>query len=267
MNRRFSEIMLGLFLLVFGISALAGGGEGSFFMTMLVLGGIYMLVRQYEGGRLPWENRETDRQPRRRVAPPEEMESSGSRERIYAHALRAMEAADLDPETANVLVTDIGLMTFKDEGDPEVIRTQPVLDDIDYIQPFVQIRVPTRAIGLIRFEIIDSDGQVLFIHEDRHQLERGRNLISPASRLPIHDAHALYGDWELRITADGMLLAEHKFEWEESTTKAVRRHLTEDGEISSELRAAMAENRLQKLSLDDLLSDQDDGEALSQQRR
>ena len=48
-NRRFSEIMLGLFLLFLGASALVEGGNA--FMTILVLAGIFMLVRQFENGR------------------------------------------------------------------------------------------------------------------------------------------------------------------------------------------------------------------------
>jgi hypothetical protein len=37
----------------------------------------------------------------------------------------------------------------------------------------------------------------------------------------------------------------------------IRRHVREDGELSNEVRAMMAENRLQRMSLDELLSDQD----------
>ena len=40
-------------------------------------------------------------------------------------------------------------------------------------------------------------------------------------------------------------------------SKTIRRHLTEDGELSGEVRAMMAENRLQRMSLDDLLEEQD----------
>ena len=273
-NRRFSEVGLGLLFLFLGLVAL---GEGSFFMTLLVLAGIYMLVRQFEGGRMPWESvDEAERYiPRRRgqAQPDDDLEFSdyeeaASRERIYAHAIRAVEEAGLDPETAKVLTTDIGVMAFKDDSEPMIYRSRPVLDDIDYLQPFVQLRLPQKAIGRIRFEIVDSDGQVLFVHEDRHQLERGRNLISPAARLPIHDAQAMYEEWELRVSADGVPLASHHFSWQESATKVVRRHLSEDGEISTELRATMAENRLQKMSLDDLLLDQEDeSENQKQQRR
>jgi hypothetical protein len=76
----------------------------------------------------------------------------------------------------------------------------------------------------------------------------------------------MHGAWQLRVTADSLPLATHTFEWQESESKAIRRHLTDDGEISSGLRVALAENRLQKMSLDELLSYQDDGTGQNQQQ-
>lgn len=268
-DRRYKEIAVGIVLLVIGLAAL-GGTTGGFFTTMLVLLGIYLLVRQFEGGRLPWDS---GAEIGARRAPDDapldygEYDENAGRERIYRHALEAVKEAGLDPETSKVLATDIGLMVYKEDQEPMIFRTRPVMDDVDYIQPFVQLRLPTKAVGLIRFEIVDADGQVLFVHEDRQQLERGRNLVMPAARLPIHDAQAMHEDWELRVSADGMLLATHYFEWQESTTRVVRRHLSEDGEISSELKAAVAENRLSSLSLDDLLGDQEDDSETSQRQQ
>jgi hypothetical protein len=164
-----------------------------------------------------------------------------------------------------VLPVDIGVMAFSSSDDPVIYRTASVPDDIDYVQPYVQLRLPTRAVGRIRFELIDSDGQVLFIHEDRYELKAGMNLITPSARLPIHDAHAMTGDWRLHVSADGVPIADHHFAWEESASRLIRRHLSEDGEISNEIRAMMAENRLEQMSLDDLLSDQQDDGAAKRQ--
>jgi len=49
----------------------------------------------------------------------------------------------------------------------------------------------------------------------------------------------------------------------------MRRHINADGELSNEIRVMMAENRLGKLSLDDLLAEQEDEDQLppQQQRR
>ncbi len=258
--------MLGLFLLFLGASALIEGG--SVFMTFLVLAGIFMLVRQFESGRrntgAMTSSRRRDREAVQSL-PPEDRESA--QRRIYRNALEAVEAAGHDPETVRVLTTDIGVMAFKGDLDPVVYRTRDVPDDVDYIQPYVQLRLPTKAVGRIRFEILDADGQSLFIHEEHHQFERGRNLITPAARLPVHDAQPMDAEWELRVSADGMLLAVHHFGWQETTTKVVRRHLSEDGEISNELRAAMAESRLGDMSLDELLDLQDDEETSQTQQQ
>lgn len=264
-NRRFTEIIVGLFLLMFGVSGLFEGGNP--FLILLVLAGVYMLFRQFQA------NREASSVSIPRRSYPirdlvEDIDEQTGKERIYRHALQAVKEAGLDPDQTRVLVTDIGFMAFKGDQDAMVHRSRPIPDDVNYIQPFVQLRVPTKAVGRIRFEIVDSDGQVLFVREENHQLERGRNLITPAARLPIHDAQAMHNAWELRISADGVPLAAHFFDWEETSVRAVRRHLTEDGEITDELRTALATNRLEKISLDDLLADQEeDSENESQQRR
>lgn len=198
--------------------------------------------------------------------PGDELRKSGA-EKVYAHALRAAERAGLNPDQMRVLPVDLGFMVFRADQDPEVFRTQPLPDEADYIQPFVQLRLPTRAVGRIKFEIVESDGRTVFVHEDIHELERGRNLITPTARLPIHDAHPMHRDWQLRVSADGLPLAVLGFSWEESGSRLIRKHITADGEISNELRATLAENRLGKLSLDELLDAQQDEEPKRRSRQ
>lgn len=176
---------------------------------------------------------------------------------VHQHALGAVRRAGLDAERLKVLPVDIGMMAFKEDNDPVIHRTWPVSDDNDYVQPFVQLRVPQVAIGQIRFELVDRYDQQVFVHEDNYQLERGRNLVIPTARLPLHDEQSLEGGWELHVYADGMLLASHPFDWENSESPDFERHIGEDGEINSELRAVLADNRLGEMSLDDLLAYQD----------
>lgn len=260
------QILAGIFLLLLGLSTLAG--EPIIGLLVMALGG-WLMWKQINStsseSTLSSQSFDDD-------ATDNSYESYAPRqtgtEKVYAHALRAVEQAGLNPDTAQVLPVDLGVMVFQGDNDPVVYRTQPIPDDADYIQPFVQLRLPTRAVGRVKFEIIDSDGQVIFIHEDVSNLERGRNLVTPSARLPIHDAHAMLGSWQVRISADGMPLAVHKFQWAETNTRAFRRHITADGELSNELRASLAENRLGKMSLDELLSFQDgDEEPPRQQRR
>jgi len=260
------QVLGGIFLLLFGLSTLSG--EAGIGLILMALGG-WLLWKQLnsnvDGSAL--YNQRTDDDSDYDAEDDYALRQTGT-EKVYAHALRAVEQAGLNPDTAQVLPVDLGVMVFQGDNDPVVFRTQPIPDDADYIQPFVQLRLPTRAVGRIKFEIIDSDGQVVFIHEDVNNLERGRNLVTPSARLPIHDAHAMLGDWQVRISADGMPLAIHKFMWQETNTRAIRRHITADGELSNELRASLAENRLGKMSLDELLSFQDgDEEPQRQQRR
>ena len=261
-NRLSSEIIAGLVLLAIGLSAL---GADFFPAILLVLLGGYFLWRQFEtapraasrddGYAADYDDHDyADQRP------------SGA-EQVYAHALQAAERAGLDPSQAPVIPVDIGVMAFRGDQTPGVFRTRPVPDDVDYIQPFVQVRLPTRARGRIKFEILDSNGQRLFVHEDFYQLEHGRNLITPTARLPIHDAQAMHRDWRLRVTADGLPLAEHAFRWQDTDLSVVRRHLTEDGEISTELRTALSESRLGELSLDELLADQETPDAERRRQR
>lgn len=259
------QILGGIFLLLFGLSALPG--EAAIGLILMAIGG-WLLWKQMNASTdvsTGFNQRydDTDYDVDEDYTP----RQTGT-EKVYAHALRAVEQAGLNPDIAQVLPVDLGVMVFQGDNDPVVYRTQPIPDDADYIQPFVQLRLPTRAVGRIKFEIIDSDGQVIFIHEDVNNLERGRNLVTPAARLPIHDAQAMLGNWQVRISADGMPLAVHKFMWAETNTRAIRRHITADGELSNELRASLAENRLGKMSLDELLSFQDgDEEPQARQQR
>ncbi len=263
-NSRFWKVMAALFILLLISSA---ASEAVPALILMGLGG-FLLWRQYENNPgAPFRGSEATPQYEYDFDDtPSEVRKSGA-EKVYAHALKAVERAGLNPDEVRVLPVDIGVMAFKGDQDPVVYRTQPIFDDVDYIQPFVQLRLPMKATGRIKFEILDSDGQVLFIHEENHQLERGRNLVTPAARLPIHDAQVMFKDWRLRISADGMPLATHTFGWQESDTRRVRRHLNEDGEISNELRAIVAENRLQKMSLDELLAYQDGDEEAQRRQR
>lgn len=270
LDRRFTEVMVGLILIIAGLSAVVGDSTIS-----LVLGviGLYLLARQFDRGTFSPRRsvdearfgREDDGDEYAEHVPAQPAQPRA--DQVYAHALDAVRRAGLDPAETHVLPVDIGVMTFSGDQEPTIFRTRPVLDDIDYLQPFVQLRLPTRAHGRVRFEIIDSDGQTLFIHEDDHEFERGRNLVTPAARLPIHDAQAMHGDWHLRVSADGVLIAEHDFGWEESTSTVIRRHLREDGELSSEVRAMVAESRLQRMSLDELLSEQGEADASTSEPR
>ena len=183
---------------------------------------------------------------------------ASAEQRVYRHALDSVMRAGLNPDETEVLAVDIGLLTTQGDSGPQVYRTWSLPDDIDYIQPFVQLRVPMEAVGNIRFEILDARGAPVYIHEDGFQLRRGRNFLTPNTRMPLHDQMELDGKWTLRIVADGVDIAEHHFEYAEATSASIRRHMGEDGEINAEMQAAIGESHPGKMSLDALLAFQDD---------
>jgi hypothetical protein len=198
--------------------------------------------------------------PRQPPPPPEETAPADAQTRLpdgrraYAHAINAARAAGLDLR-AQALPVDLGFMAFSG-GERTLYRSIPPADDAEFLQPFIVLQLATRASGRLRFEIIDPDGQRLFVHEDQHALKPGANLISPAARLRILPSHHLAGRWELRISADGVPLATHAFIWRESRATLLRRTLREDGELHQEARQRLLdESRVQRLTLDDLLAE------------
>jgi len=261
-NNNRNTLLLAFVLLLLGAMALIDNVG----MVVMILIGLLFLVRQFDQQQLnaaisnssypdedEWEEVET--RPRQVQSEP-----------VYRHALESVARAGLNPDEVKVLAVDVGTIAFTPNGEQQVFRTWSLPDDIDYLQPFVQLRVPMNADGMIKFEILDGNGETVFAHEDTHHLQRGRNFISPTARLPIHDERYMDGGWQLRVSADGVLLSVHQFEFAENTDEAIKRHIGEDGEINTELRAIMAESRLPKMSLDELLDYQDDEEEKRQRR-
>ena len=265
-NNRNTILLAFILLMLAGVALLESSA-----LVVLILLGLLFLVRQFDNNQLSSNEAENnyvdygtygdyeygadfleEDVPRQTQADP-----------VYRHALEAVQRAGHDPDDVQVLTVDIGVMAFKDNGEPTVFRTWSLPDDVDYVQPFVQLRLPSKATGNIKFEMMDATGNVVFVREGSHNLERGRNFVSPAARLPVHDETMTDGQWSMRVSADGVTLAEHLFEFSEATDRAIRRHIGEDGEINTELRAVMAESRLPKMSLDELLQFDDEDEQQS----
>jgi len=269
MSGRFWQVMLGLLLLLIGLSSVFG--DQAITLTLGLLG-FYLITRQFNRSSAQISARDARRRaerPRQTDHPRHVEEDIRVDARIIPesggivrdadalpHAVAAARLAGIEPRDALVVPVDIGVMAFGEDGEPMLHRTVAVDEDSSAIQPYIHLRLPRRAEGRIRFELIDAAGAVAFVHEDRYPLRAGINLISPRARLPITPQFSLRGDWELRVYADNVPLAVHRFGWREDGGKAIRRQLAEDGEISPELRALMAQQRLDTLSLDELLGDQ-----------
>lgn len=185
-----------------------------------------------------------------------------SSDEAYAHAVDAARAAGLELSRTAVIPVDVGLIVYDSAETRSIHRTAPINSNAAFVQPFIQLNMPTRAVGRIRYEIIDSDGQAVFIHEDEQALERGVNLLTPAARMRMHSGTARYGRWRLAVSADGVMLLDHSFIWQEDSRARLRRHLYEDGELTQEARL-LIEDEISGpgISIDDLLGAQDDGAA------
>jgi len=261
--------MLGLFLMFIGLNSVTDGNPVG---VLMGLGGFYLLARQFEESRNNrLREREADREyeswrrGRERaqydfkdVHDEVDRKPTTNADRVYSHALEAVQRAGLDAASTPVLPVDIGVFGIKGGEQPKLYRSRGIPLDVDYVQPFVQLRLPQRAKGKITFEVVDDRGEMMFSHTVEKELERGRNLVMPPRRLPVHDALDMdEGRWSLRIKAGDTLIAEHRMRWLEPADDFVAEQIAVDGEISNELRAAMAESRLEQMSLDELLSFQE----------
>lgn len=175
------------------------------------------------------------------------------------HVAQAISNAGQHPDELAVLPLDIGVLTYKDAEPPQLYRMDEIPDDVDYIQPFVELELPSAVTGRVRFEIIDGSGQPVFIEENAHRFHAGAQPIVAQTRLPIHDAHDFDEEWHLKVYAENVLLADHHFAWNNAVNVSpILQHIQEDGEISAELREVLAQTRLERMSIDELLDFQDD---------
>lgn len=172
-----------------------------------------------------------------------------------SHAVQAVEAAGHAPEDLALLPVDIGFIAHKNGERPVVHREAPIPDTVDFIQPYVELYLERAAAGTLRFEIVDSAGEVQYVREERRQLKAGRTPVIPATRMPVGDFLYTDADWALRVYAANTLIAEHRFGWiDPDSGTALREHLAEDGELSADLAMLVEDVRLQPMSLDELLS-------------
>jgi hypothetical protein len=250
-HQRFWQIMLGLLLITIGLASLSGGRAIPLILGLL---GFYLLMQEFSQSAAQIPPRDTvsqraDSASLRRAA----------EEQASHYALRAARRAGVDLDRAAVLPIDIGLAAFDETGSAAALyQSSEVFKDFgSAVQPYIRLYLPRRAKGRIRFELVDAAGGVVFVHEGVYTLEPGANLISPPARLPLRDPAALRGRWELRVTADGVLIAVHPFRWSYERAMKPNLRLASDGEISPEHHDLLAEDRFEPLSLDDLLADQE----------
>jgi hypothetical protein len=176
---------------------------------------------------------------------------------MHRLAVQAGQRAGLDPRDLAVTPVDLGVLVYGEEDVPTLYRESKLPPDAAYVRPFVVLRSPRRARGKIRFELIDGQGTRRFIDETPWELKAGETFVYPSTWLPTHKIEDFAGDWKLRVFAAGTLLAVHELSWRDPGGGEFRRYLNGDGEISDDLVQELRQVHMDRLSLDDLLEDQD----------
>ncbi len=113
---------------------------------------------------------------------------------------------------AGLTLLDIGLITMESGGSGTVMRrTRSVSLDEDGVRPYITLHVaPEEADrnSIIRFEIIDQNGDVQYVHEMKTRMRDGDMNILADHQLPLMDNTRLSGagDWDLRVLVDGAVI-------------------------------------------------------------
>jgi hypothetical protein len=156
-----------------------------------------------------------------------------------------------------VNVTDIGLLMYRNADEPKLVRNADIWSDTDYVRPFVELWSPYPSRGMVRFELVDSEGRLRYADEAEYDLARGSNALVPGTWLPQHGAPVPTGRWRLRVLAAETLLAAHTFGWQAADDNQIKELMASDGELSPELQQALLGRSDAGMSLSDLLADQE----------
>jgi hypothetical protein len=133
-----------------------------------------------------------------------------------------------------------------------------VLVDTHFLRPFIELWLPYRSRGMVRFELLDSAGRLRYVDEAEYDLERGDNVLLPSTWLPLRGKTIPPGRWRLQVMAGDTLLAAHPFGWQPVGGGELQPYIASDGEISPALQQALRARSREAVSLSDLLADQED---------
>ncbi len=112
----------------------------------------------------------------------------------------------------DLTLLDIGLIAAQSTNEGMVMRrTRAVSKDDDGARPFVTLHVAPQMAEqtvVIRFEMLDQNGQQQYVHEMRTYLHEGEMNILADHQLPLdgNDHITGAGDGDLRVSVDGRLI-------------------------------------------------------------
>jgi hypothetical protein len=171
-------------------------------------------------------------------------------------AQRAMKRART--EQAVFSLTDIGLLAYRDRNTSKVIRNTPVITDTRYLRPFAEISARQRMHAQVTLALLDSSGQPVFIDKNMYLLNPKPTHLVTKTWLPLENLVHSGGSWSLVVEVNDLPLAIHRFGWVGLANNDIVEQLSNDGELSTELRQAVKSGHFRRMSLDELLSDQEE---------
>ncbi len=107
---------------------------------------------------------------------------------------------------------DVGLISHRASSEGmDMRRTRSISLDEDGVRPYITLDVqPSEADRhtIVRFEIIDQNGQTQYVHEMKTYLRDGEMNLLADHQLPLYGNERLMsaGEWDLRVSVDGALI-------------------------------------------------------------
>jgi hypothetical protein len=167
---------------------------------------------------------------------------------------RARRRGDLAP--AGISMLDLGLISSASTPDGMVMRrTRAVSLDDDGTRPYLTLKVAPEAAerqAVVRFEIIDHNGDTQYVHEMKTYLRDGDMNLLADTHLPLSGNARLNGagDWDLRVSLDGAALGMLSFT---TSPSIIERQRKLRGEESAERLQVVDDVEDSPVSLNDLM--------------
>lgn len=161
-------------------------------------------------------------------------------------------------EENNFILTDIGLMAYRDRQNSKIVRNTPVVTDTKYLRPFAEIRASYRTHAQVTMALLDSNGQPVFVDKNTCLLQPYPTHLVAKTWLPLENLVHSGGSWSILVEVNDMPLAIHRFGWIGLADNDIVQRLSNDGELSADLRHAVQTGKFRPMSLDELLSGQED---------
>ena len=109
----------------------------------------------------------------------------------------------------NLTLLDVGLISSTADPDGMVMRkSRAISADDDGVRPFISLYVPPTEAdrnAMVRFEIIDHNGDQQYVHETKTYLRDGEMNILADHHLPLvsnPNVGRTGGEWDLRVSVD-----------------------------------------------------------------